>query len=335
MLRDTTEMRELMNASSGRQSDKHKSRFQHLWDEAVSTSAQIAALTSDLDNLVARVESEVVPVERDVGALIRQVLERQLDFSIRKSLRKWQRRELEHRIADLVDDLVEMDLLDAEMHERLALRLAAGRGFQPDPESVLSIAEQLDGFLEPEYAADVDCCWNRPAPDDEHKLTAPVSMDDSVFNRLFRQAAAALHPDRETDIDKLPEKHDLMVQLLKARDERDLITLLGLHERFAVAESGLSNTDESKLEAVLLDHLQVLRVRRESIILQSPRHFTTFRRFYHSNPADREIRIASHIAELRCRKVSLRQFISKIHTLKDLQEYLSQPDPSVHLPPER
>ncbi len=323
-----------MNASSGRQSDKHKSRFQHLWDEAVSTSAQIAALTSDLDNLVARVESQIVPVEREVGALIRQVLERQLDFSVRKSLRKWQRRELEHRIADLVDDLVDMDLLDADMHERLTLRLATGRGFQSDPDSVLSIAEQLDGFLEPEHAADVDCCRNRPDLVDEHELTAPVSLDDSVFNRLFRQAAAALHPDRETDIDKLAEKHELMVQLLRAREERDLITLLRLHECFAVAESGLSNADESRLEAVLLEHLQVLRVRRESIILQSPQHFSAFRRFYHSNPADRDIRMACHMAELKCRKVSLRQFISKIHTLKDLQKYLSQPDNCVDFPPE-
>ncbi len=97
-------MRELVNAPSGRQSDKHPSRFQELWAQAMTTTADIAALTSDLDNLVARVESEIVPVEREVGALIRQVLERQLDFSTRKTLRKWQRAELEHRIADLVPD---------------------------------------------------------------------------------------------------------------------------------------------------------------------------------------------------------------------------------------
>ena len=93
-----------MNASSGRQSAKHKSRFQQLWDQAVGATAQLEALSSDLDSLVVRVESEIMPVERELGALIRQVLERHLDFSTRKTLRKWQRTELEHRIADLVDN---------------------------------------------------------------------------------------------------------------------------------------------------------------------------------------------------------------------------------------
>lgn len=323
----------MINASSGRQSDQCQSRFQSLWDQVVSTTAQIAGLASDLDILVTRVESLIMPVEQEVGALIRQVLERQLDFSMRKSLRKWQRIELERRIADLVNDLVNMDLLDADMHERLALRLGAARGFQPDPDSVLPVTEQLDSFLDPEYDAAVDSWWSSPDPDNEHELATSVSLDDSAFNRLFRQAAAALHPDREADSDKQAEKHELMVQLLRARDERDLVTLLGLHERFAVAESVLSNADEAKLEAVLLEHLQVLRVRRESIILQSRQHFMVFRRFYHCDPAESDARLACHMVELRRRKASMRQFISQVHTLKDLQSYLSKSATRRHFPP--
>lgn len=293
----------------------------------MSVSAETEALNFVLDELVARVESDIVPVERDVGALIRQVLERQLDFSTRKTLRKWQKAELEHRIAALVGDLVSMDLLDPVMHERLALRLAAAKGIQLDTDSALSIAEQLDNFLDHDHdpADFAEQWWNIPETQAVHGSATPACPDSSVFKRLFRQAAAALHPDKESDSDKLTEKHELMVQLLRAREERDLITLLRLHERYATVASGLSSADESQLEAILLEQLDVLQARREAMIHKSRLHFMAFQRFHDSDTAKVDYRIAFHIEKLERRKAPLCRFLSEVRTLKDLQELLSQP----------
>ena len=46
-----------------------------------------------------------------------------------------------------------------------------------------------------------------------------------------------------------------MSQLLKARKERDLITIVKLHEQHTSVESALSGDDEQALEEVLVDYL--------------------------------------------------------------------------------
>jgi hypothetical protein len=48
-------------------------------------------------------------------------------------------------------------------------------------------------------------------------------------DRLFRQLARVLHPDREQDESRKSEKHELMSQCLQARQARDINTLLTLY----------------------------------------------------------------------------------------------------------
>ena len=85
-------------------------------------------------------------------------------------------------------------------------------------------------------------------PESASVATDRESINDDVFKRLFRQTAAALHPDREKDEDRRKEKHVLMSHLLKASKERDLISIVKLHERHASATSTLSGDDEQALE---------------------------------------------------------------------------------------
>ncbi|ASJ70944.1 J domain-containing protein [Granulosicoccus antarcticus] len=328
-------MRTLIITSGKREHGENTTRFRQLWEQAERFSAQTAVLESELDRLAARIEAHILPLEREVGALIRQVLVRQLDFSNRKTLRNWQRVELERRISTLVCDLVQMGLLDAALHERLSVRLAASLGIALDEQSGLSAAEQIDRYLNHEMAQFYDPCQDEFEGLLNHEsqnsaagttgITASTggeTLDDSVFKRLFRQAAAALHPDKEADSERLAEKHELMKQLLKAREERDLITLLSLHERYAVADSALSRVDQQQLETVLLEHLENLHCRRDQIVHKSAVHCMAFHQFHDRVPAVVDELIAEYMERCEHRKAPLRRFVSEIHTLKDYQSLL-------------
>lgn len=192
--------------------------------------------------------------------------------------------------ADMLDDYLADDELDDE--EALA---------------------ELLRKLHDEFAEHID----PPAVASDRKL-----LDDSVFKRLFRQTAAALHPDRETDEERRQEKHVLMSQLLKARKERDLITIIQLHEQHASAESTLSVDDEQALEEVLVDYLNQQQTRMNDIIYQSPMHHMAFSEFYSSKPATVTRRINAHLKKVNERRESMNHFMAEVKTLKSLKTLL-------------
>ena len=148
-------------------------------------------------------------------------------------------------------------------------------------------------------------------------------FDDAVFKRLFRQTAAALHPDKETDQKKQQEKHELMSELLTARKERDLITIVRLHEQYSSAETRLSAEDEQQLEEVLLEYLAQQQARAHAIVLRSRMHEFVFHEFYHKNPATVKRRVKAHIKKIDTQRAGLEVFVQKVKTLKTLKELLA------------
>ena len=149
-------------------------------------------------------------------------------------------------------------------------------------------------------------------------------FDDAVFKRLFRQTAAALHPDKESDPDKQAEKHELMSQLLQARKEHDLITVLRLHEQYSFAETALSAKDEQQLEEVLVSYLAQQHEHTQNIVHRSEAHEFVFHEFYHKNPATVKRRIKAHIKKIDTRRAELETFVQQVKTLKTLKELLAE-----------
>lgn len=82
------------------------------------------------------------------------------------------------------------------------------------------------------------------------------------INRLFRQLAKVLHPDREQDEKLKAEKHLLMSQFLEARQNKDIDTLLELYcEHVGELPEGL--TDDSHEELISALELQLKQLQRE------------------------------------------------------------------------
>lgn len=153
------------------------------------------------------------------------------------------------------------------------------------------------------------------------KNQKPVS--EKVFKRLFQQTAAALHPDKESDQNRRLEKHALMSELLKARKEHDLITIVKLHEQHANAESDLDSDDQQALEEVLVEYLNHQQRRLDKIIGQSPLHQMAFSQFYHKKPATVARRINAHLKQIDTKRQALSKLLTEVKTLKSFKEVLS------------
>jgi len=159
---------------------------------------------------------------------------------------------------------------------------------------------------------------------DAHNQPDSDGVSDAVFQRLFRQTAAALHPDRESDPERQKEKHRLMTCLLKARKERDLISVIQLHEKYANSTTQLSVEDENALESVLQDYLSEQETRRYEIIFRSPLHEMAYHEFYDKNPTTVNRRIKKHVKELQANCEYYENFILNISSLKVLKEVLAE-----------
>lgn len=158
----------------------------------------------------------------------------------------------------------------------------------------------------------------------EPQKRADKLISDAVFKRLFRQTATALHPDKESNEERRREKHGLMSQLLKARKEYDLITILQLHEQHAMAASELNGDDQQELEQVLVEYLNQQQRRLDEIVHQSPMHHMAFTEFYHMRPATVTRRINAHVGKIGKKRQGLLDFIGNVKTLKRLKEVLAE-----------
>ena len=164
---------------------------------------------------------------------------------------------------------------------------------------------------------------------DPERTRAATKPDDLVrpdsINTLFRRLAKALHPDKELDESRKEAKHLLMSQLLKARENHDLPTLLLMHRQY-VSEEPLA-IDEKELKglvAMLKQQLQQLEMDREQILHQDPVNFTVYR-WYHGN-TDKQIasNLEKHVQSLKILMQDCKQFLDKVSTVSELRRFLKQ-----------
>ena len=165
---------------------------------------------------------------------------------------------------------------------------------------------------------------SRHSIDAEPPRSQRKDISDAVFKRLFRQTATALHPDKESDELRRQEKHELMSQLLKARKEYDLITILRLHTKHAAVESTLNIADQQELEEILVEYLNQQQQRMDNIVQKSPMHQMAFAEFYDKRPAIVTRRIKAHLKKIEERKAGILFFTTQVKTLKALKEILSE-----------
>lgn len=103
---------------------------------------------------------------------------------------------------------------------------------------------------------------------------AAFKLDNAAAQRMFRSAAAVLHPDREPDPERRLEKQKLMAQLLAARKSGDIMTLLSLYQEHVENGQALSKADEKQLISALEKQVKKLEEDLEYYSPSSPLHDT-------------------------------------------------------------
>ena len=343
------------------QGHARRTRFQQLWSMVETMIDEKTQLEASLERLVRRLESDVLPVEQALAEVCRQALERLLLFSERKTLSKKRRIALTPWIDELLDNLLDVGHVDDALRDRFARHHAAVLDLALNPDSELSAWHQLESLLEQREAQEArfrrEFLQATEPVDEEQALSAgsddvdsgpgeesrpwqqaqgrtasasqsgsarlePACLDDAVFKRLFRQTAAALHPDKEADEHRRQDKHVLMTRLLQARKDYDLITLMQLHERYAPRQSLLSSADERQLEDVLLRHLVVLQKQKDALADKSCLHYMAFHRFHDRDSEIVDTRIADYTERLEQRQQVLQAFLNEVVTLKQLRSRL-------------
>lgn len=93
----------------------------------------------------------------------------------------------------------------------------------------------------------------------------PQAEADTLLRRLYRQLASALHPDREPDAAARQRKTGLMSEANAAYDRRDLVALMEIQQRAALADAGpeAALSDERLAALTLLLKRQVAALERE------------------------------------------------------------------------
>ncbi len=344
-------------AVSRQNTRKRTSRFQQLWLQVEAMVEEKAQLEAALDRLAMRLASEVLPAEEALASVCRQALERLLWFSERKTLGKKLRMALTPWMDELLDRLVDIADVDEDLRRRLARHHAAVLNVPLDANSGESEWCQLEAWLEQQQRQNGGDEWewldatrtcaelhemldeavdDEPLPqygqgplpgaqgqaDAEGGRSEHTGLHDATFKRLFRQTAAALHPDKETDEQKRRDKHVLMTRLLQARRDHDLITLLHLHRHHAGRQDVLNDADERQLEGALMQHLAVLGKQRAALAAKSFLHFQAYHRFHDEDAAVVDARIIEYIDLVQKRQRVYRKFLDDVGTLKQLRERL-------------
>ena len=104
------------------------------------------------------------------------------------------------------------------------------------------------------------------SPNAAQALQAALQGDaDTSLRTLYRQLAGALHPDRETDENERVRKTALMSEANAAYARKDIVTLMDIQQRVALADpQAVASLPEDKLKSLtLLVKAQVAELERQ------------------------------------------------------------------------
>ena len=333
--------------------------FDLLWNKADQFRKKLAFQRVVIEELVHGLESRVLPKEMELGKARRQVLDKLLAFSGRRALSDLHRKELHEWIDESLKQLKETGYADEEICEKAAQVHAQFNNIPVDPDGPLSIAEQINQYYadasesalsdggsastitssealtqEPDNASNPK--FNRKPQaynDDVNRTVQEIHgtlgnstilsvLDDSVFQRLFRQTANALHPDKEPDEELRYIKQELMSDLLELRNSYDVVGVMQLHHKYVSKQNKLTPEDKQSLSTVLYHFMQEQQAAQANPVFLTKLHAVAYRYFYAEDEAEREERLNLHLASLDNEYEKNRKIVDSVHTVFRLSTVL-------------
>ena len=157
----------------------------------------------------------------------------------------------------------------------------------------------------------------------ERNKSLQEMLKKTSINAMFRRLARLLHPDREQDPDLKALRHDQMTQLIQARDNNDVFTLLNMYQQ-NTGESPLADLAGDRQEILPLFKAQAeqLRDQRDQIIRENPLRGHFYNRFYGKTPQSRKRKLQHYCEELQLMNKHEHRVTQSIRNIATLKPYL-------------
>jgi hypothetical protein len=344
----------VLNPTPTRKSSKNKlqARFDKLRQQLLKQQKLNRKFQEELDELVTIYQTHILQVDSDFIDPLTLLASKLIDFYSRKSLAQWHREELGDWIIETLGriDRVEPETAK-ELHDRVRQVIAGQMGMsvaemEEDARRYAEAVEEafemgddtasastpndaqedmfgFDEFFE--EAADENFFggenpFDFDNEDSDIETRRQRLMDGSWVRSMFRRAAQTLHPDREPDPEKRQAKQHSMQQLLEARKQGDIMTLLQLYSEsldgndLVLAEQEMTSACE-----LMEEQLDELRAEKADFIYQHPLRTLVHDLLYSSSRKSREKRIEAWKQGLRVEAEQSLDMIDELRNLKVLK----------------
>lgn len=332
-------------------SNTPEGRFEREWQKVQALQQQNQRLEQDLDELAKQVLSDIEPSERAYTDEMYHQTERLLSFLPKKSLTLWQKEELYHWILENFSHLQRhpfaghLDL--AELAQKIKTSAIA------DPHQMLGEnaeeSDQHSNSVDEPFADDEDDDWldddddtpeeqaffeqffeefqskreEQRQQDNQQEKALSQLLKSSSINKIFRQVAKVLHPDRELDPIQKKVKHQMMSQLIEAREQGDIPTIFALYaEHVGQSPLAMIDGDLDKVTGLLKQQCEKLRAAKQDILYRDPMKATIYQRFYAKSQRGIRKKIRDHLEGIAAATHEEREISNDLNSLKNLRPHL-------------
>ena len=337
--------------------------FDGLWRDVKNKQQANARLKIELSDLRKIYHKKILPIEQLSEGPYSQLAQRLIDFFGRKSLAQWQRHELSLWIMECIDTIetfnpeksgevkasyqqalatfLQVDIADIEgqmnqgagsLDELLADVDVFADVFADVDVDVDGIAEtshyfsdsfagKVAGKVASKFADDLS---GHASTNRENKVIEQNLLGDQWLRAIFRRTANALHPDKERDDTLRGEKQELMAQLLAAREEKNVVSLLKMYMQY-VDGSDLLITDETmgQLCAQLNKQKKQLADEKQDMLYENPVLAELYKKLHSRSKKKRDKNIERHIQGVQESTQQMLEFIVSLQSLEILKIHLA------------
>jgi hypothetical protein len=146
----------------------------------------------------------------------------------------------------------------------------------------------------------------------------------SQLNKMYKRLAAKLHPDKENDVDNKARMHALMQQLVSARKNKDVFTMLTLyHDHIDDDSFNFDAETITAIESLLEQKVSELNYELRQLKSDNTIECIVWNRFKGRSNKITTQNIQNHMTQLTEEADNINHFILKTKTVKILQVELS------------
>lgn len=335
-------------------------RFDRLSGQLARKRRQRERFKKDIDELAETSQRLNSKHDRKQLPTLIALADKLTTFSGRKSLSNWHRDELLDWLRELI--LMRIAPLEPETAERLRVQyeetMAALSGMtreeaieqvraqqeEAERQAQQLYEEELAEEDEPEEDIFQDDLFGfddiPPQPDDAEPRAghdkpfadawspeeANINITDSAWLKgLFRRAAQALHPDRETNPEQRHHKQQQMKELLRARKHNDVMHMLTIYsEAIGEHDIQIAEAEMQTICELLEQQIEELEFEQMEYVESHPERSFAHAVLYASSKKKRAQRLQEWIDQLEIEAAQNGRLVAELRNLTVLKEVLGE-----------